>query len=131
MTLQVLSWLNEVGPNEAALLMKLARDDPDGVDATYYILEQQANRLQIWRCADGLVLTQLLPGVVGKELFVRGIVGRGILRVLKEAAADLKKIGRSFGCVSVGGNAGRAGLKKLYDELGASPVYTYYKMEID
>jgi len=131
MTLQVLSWVADVGPEEAELLIKLARDDPDGNDATYYILEHQANRLQIWRCADGLVLTQLHTNANGKELFVRGIVGRGILRVLSEAASDLKAIGRSFGCVSIGGNAMRPGLKKLYDALGASPVYTYYVMEID
>lgn len=131
MTLQVLSWLNSVGPEEADLLVRLCRDDPDGNDATFYILEHAANRLQIWRCADGLVLTQLLTNAKGKELFVRGIVGRGILRVLAELADDLKIIGKSFGCSYIGGNNMRPALAKLYDKLGALPVYTYYELEID
>ena len=131
MTLQVLSWVAHPGPEEAELLIKLCRQLNDDTTPEWILLEHAANRAQIWRCMDGLVVTQLHTNPDGRELFVLGIVGHGIIGALEDAASDLKEVGKSFECSAIGGHVSRPGLKKLYDALGAEPVYTYYKMEIE
>ena len=129
--LAALTWVGQVEPEDIEKLEALAKTTPEGSDATWIVLEHAANRLQIWRCADGLVVTQLLTNPNGKELFVYGIVGRGIIGRLEDAANDLKQIAKSFGCNKIGGNVLRKGLEKLYLALGARPVYTYYAMEVE
>lgn len=129
--LAVMTWVSQAEPEDIAKLERLCKEVNDGSDVAWVLLEHAANRLQIWRCADGLVVTQLLTETNGRELFVYGIVGRGIIGRLESAANDLKQIAKSFGCNKIGGNVLRPGLAKLYEALGARPIFTYYAMEIE
>jgi len=128
--LQVLSWPEEFTTDELHLLFKLAKQLDDGLKLEDYIRLVEEQKLQIWRCGQGLILTQTTISGGKRQLEVYGIVGRGILSVLDEACADLKVIAETFQCESIGGQVARPGLQKLYEKLGAAPVFTYYQLEI-
>lgn len=65
----------------------------------------------------GLVLLQTVEHPSGRELFVRGIVGRDILTRGEEIMADLREIAAARGCRWIGGEAISPALARAYRKL--------------
>lgn len=127
--LKVLSFAKTLDAADIVLLEKLARQ-PNSMSLEQLLLERSLHRACVWKMPKALVVTQTLENGDGRELFVYGIVGRGMLRVLDDLAEDVRQIALAAKCDSIGGNVTRRGLEVLYERLGATPLYTYYRMEI-
>lgn len=104
----------------------------DGTTIEDIEIEIIAERLACYQTKDGnaLVLTEVLTHNNGKELFVFGIVGSGIIRQRHEIFADLELVAKSLSCCWIGAQAIRSGSNWLGESLGFAPVSTRYVKEI-
>lgn len=77
-----------------------------------------------------LVLTEVIVHPKGKELFIYGITGRGILKNKHEVVEDFKELAKRLDCKWVGAEALRDGWTWLAKGLGFEAVSTRYLKEI-
>lgn len=128
--LEVLQFVRELSAKQTDILIHLCKVEPECGTLESIIDAWFGGRMAIWSTGEGLVLTQINTLAKGRELFVFGIAGRGMIRVAQEIKRDLQVIARTFECDSIGGDVRRPGLKKLYDAFGAEQVSVYYRLEI-
>src|SRR5690606_26076328 len=103
LSLKILSFAKKLDADDIRLLEKLTRQ-PNAMSLQTLLTERGLHRVQVWKMPKALVVTQTLENGDGRELFVYGIVGCGMLRVLDDLADDVKAIARAARCDSIGGN---------------------------
>jgi len=104
-------------------------------DQTPYItvLSRILNReLVLWetKAKLGLVITEVLVHPRGKELFVFGITGAGILPKRDAILEDIMEMAAENNCKFLGASAIREGSNWLGKTLGFTPVATRYIKEL-
>lgn len=105
----------------------------NGEDLTDLLLMVASDGLAVWVPASAprcLVLTQIVNHRRGRELYLYGIVGAGILEVAEEVIADLKVLAEANGCSMIGAQGLVPGWDRITKKLGFRVVATHYLMEL-
>lgn len=119
----------EIGPGDRDLLEELVGVLWDGTSAEDIVLDILLGNLAAWRVDGGLVLTMVCVHPRGRELFVYGIVGSGILAQGREIVRRLREIAAESGCSMIGAQGVPRGWLRAATRLGFAPVSTRYLME--
>jgi len=128
--LSFLEYITKFNAADMKLIDKLVRQLDEGDNLTTVMAQHFLGTMNVFRAGEALVLTQTVSVKGHSQLVVYGLIGRGIISNAEKICDDLRTIAKTFGCSSVGGNVSRPGLARLYQTLGAKPVYTFYELEL-
>lgn len=106
---------------------------PLGANFQSVVEEIQEGFYQLWRVeapAEGIVLTQIIQHPYGRELHVKTLAGKRIIRNLDAIFEVLRAYGREHGCKWVGGDANSPQLFRVYERFGAKPMAVNFLKEI-
>lgn len=124
----------DMSDGDLAWLAKVCGVSYTGVTPEGLLPELVAGTLAMWRVnggAAGVVLTQILQHPGGRELYMWGMAGKGIIENIETIYDGLKAYGASQGCRWVGGRALRPGLTRVYEKLlGVRPFAAHFVKEI-
>ncbi len=125
---------NDLSPEDWKLLDKTLQSVHNGMNTTTF--SELANRgaIQLWRwfsgSTRGLMMTEILEGDNGRRLNIVGLAGTGYFKCSEHIKAGLIHFATENGCWELVGEVSRPGLMRLYESLGAVPVYTTYSLRI-
>lgn len=100
-------------------LDKMCKVDFTEAEPKHYIADAVVGTVQFWDFAKGkgLVMTQILNHPGGKELFVLGIAGEGLVKRFKTLNEILQQYAKFIGARWIGGNVSNLRLVPLYEKL--------------
>lgn len=114
-------------------LERLVRRFWDGTTVVDLVLQINTGDILAWvpvYAPKTLVLTQIIDHPRGRELYLYGLAGAGIIKVADQFVADLQMLARVNGCFMIGASAIVPGWDKIAKRLGFKPVATQYMMEL-
>lgn len=114
-----------------ALMSKLCSRFWDGTKSLEVAKMIHAEDLTVFEVEGGLVLLQPIDHPIGRELYLYGIVGEGILKQGEAIVRDMKLLAKWWNCSMLGAEGLAEGWLKAAVNLGFRPVSTRYLMELD
>lgn len=118
---------------DLAGIMRICKLNPLGDKPADVIRKIAGQNLSFWRLrkddADVRLILEIRVHPGGNELLIFGLFGRGLLRHVPECLAFCKLVANKYFCVRITGEVYSKGLMKLYEKLGAKPVFTKYILE--
>lgn len=137
MGLQLPEWMNiaytALTDDDLAGIVKICKMHPLGIKPEAVIQQIAANRMSVWRLKDEDTNVRLLLEIVvnpeGNELRIFGVFGRGLFKRINDAMEFCKLFANKYFCQAITGDVYSKGLAKLYESLGAKPIFTRYMLE--
>jgi len=89
--------------------------------------------LHVWEVegTDHAVVLTRIVGEGDRILWLDGIAGDGIMARAEAIVADLRTIGREYGCTQVRASSIRGAFEVLFERFGFQPLAVTYTMDID
>ena len=93
--------------------------DYTGVQPKHYLADALEGKVLLWDfdSGNGIVLTQLLQHPAGKEVFILGLAGTGLIRKVKTLNEIIQTYAECVGARWIGGNVVNARLVPVYEKL--------------
>jgi hypothetical protein len=114
-------------------ILKVCKLNPRGLTPKEVVQRIAAQQLSFWRLreddADVRLILEIRVHPGGNELFIFGVFGRGLFGKISTALEFCKLIANKYFCQEITGNVYSKGLAKLYEGIGAKPIYTKYMLE--
>ena len=100
-------------------LVKMCRVDFTGAEPKHYIADALDGKIQFWdfKHGQGLLMTQILNHPGGKELFILGLAGEGLVKEFKRLNDVLQQYAVFINARWIGGNVSNLRLVPLYEKL--------------
>lgn len=124
---------NAMTDEDLAGIVRICALDPQSKPAMEIVQLIAEQKLGFWRLRDDKVDVRLVLEICihpdGNELLVWGVFGRGLFGKFAEILEFCKLQANRFFCTSITGKVYSKGLMKLYESIGAKPLYTKYRLE--
>lgn len=119
---------------DLAGIVRICKLNPIAVDPKKIIQRIAGQELSFWRLrdekADVRLVFQINVHPDGNELLIWGVFGRGLFGRFADIAEFCKLMANKYFCRYITGEVYSKGLMKLYETIGAKPVFTKYMLEV-
>lgn len=114
-------------------IIRVCKLNPLGNQAPEIVRKIAEQHLSFWRMrsenADVRLILEIQVHPYGNELLILGIFGRGLFAHIGECVEFCKLMANKYFCERITGEVYSKGLQKLYEKIGAKPMFTKFMLE--